>query len=114
MKPSRQFLTLLLGIFVVLGMSPSAVQAGGMVAKMTVMSGMGGHGDCGGCEDGNSGSAQTMACGSICMASVLAVPPQPFSMWVVAARAMSLGQYPHPHDRAPQPDPYPPRPGDLG
>ena len=112
MKPSRQIFALLLGFFVALGMSPSTVQASGMAAKMIVTSGMGtsGHGDCRGCEGGDSGGAKAMACGPICIAPVFAVPPQAFSMSVVPALALSLRQYPLPHDRAPQPDPYPPRP----
>jgi len=116
MKPSRQIFALLLGVFVALGMNLSAVRASGMAAKMIVTPGMGtsGHGDCRGCEGGDSGGAKAMACGSICIAPVIALPPQTFSMSVFPARAMSLRQYPHPHDRASPPDPYPPRPGDLG
>ena len=119
MKPSRQIFSLLLGFFVALGMSPSAVQAGGMagkLAKMIVTSGMdaSGYGDCGGCAGGDGGGAKAMACGSICIGPVFAVPPLAFSVSVIPARVMSWREYPHPHDRASPPDPYPPRPSDLG
>src|SRR5258708_1732553 len=116
MKPSRQIFALLLGFFVALGVSPSAVQANGMAAKMSVTSGMGasGHGGCEGGDSGDSGLAKGMACGSICIGPVFAVPPLAFSLSVIPARVMSWREYPHPHDRASPPDPYPPRSGDLG
>ena len=119
MKPSRQIFALLLGVFVALGMSPAPVQAGGMVgkmAKMIVTSGMdaSGYGDCGGCAGGDGGGAKAMACGTICIAPVFAVPPQALTMPVVPARVISWRQDPHPHGRASPPDPYPPRSGDLG
>ena len=108
---SRRVFALLLGVFLALGMSLSAVQAGDMTVKMTLASHMGdsGQGGCDGCGGGDDGNMKTANCMPICTASSTALPPTE-----VAAFATSADDPPIPgirlsHGRASSPDPYPPR-----
>lgn len=115
--PARQAFALFLGVLVALGMSLSAVQAGNMAAKMAVASDMGasGHNGCGGCGgSGDAGGAKAMVCAPACVAPVLAVLPQASPMTFDQPRGFSLRPYARLLGHISTPDPYPPRPNDLG
>jgi len=75
--PFRQVYVLMLGLFVALGMSLSAVQAS-MASGMS-MSGQqmsaAGMGDCSSCQDGPMG-AKVMICDASCVTAVSATLPQ--------------------------------------
>jgi hypothetical protein len=115
--PARQAFALFLGVLVTLGMSMSAVQAGNMAAKMAMASDMGasGHDDCGACDGkGDAGGAKAMACMSLCVAPVLAALPQASPVTFDQPRGFSLRLYARLLGHVSTPDPYPPRPNDLG
>lgn len=112
---SRQVFAALLGVFLALGMSLSAVRASDMAAKMATMAadmGASGQGGCNGCGGGD-GSATPATCLSICMASAVAVLPPTVPVTVVSAPDLPLRKDLVSSDRASSPDPYPPRPTDL-
>jgi hypothetical protein len=114
MSASRRVFVLLLGTFLALGMSLSAVQAGVMPAKMTMMAGMGAPGHCDDCGDkGGVGKAAT-PCTIACVAPVLAVIAQTAPTKVVHAPALLPRQDSLLLGRAFSPDPGPPRARDIG
>jgi hypothetical protein len=116
----RQGLTLLLAVLVTLSMSLSLVQASTMAAMDDMMPGMakmvmGGsaHEACKDCTKSGDG-AKAVACGSFCVTpAIAAMPhnnfnaPMPASVITINLDSLLLG-------KAPAPDPYPPRPNDLG
>jgi len=106
----------MLGVFVALGVSLSAIQASDMTIKMASASAMGGSGDggCGGCDGGGNDGAKGMACAAVCTAPVLAVVPQAFSLTLTQTLHPPMRPYPFLHSAAFSPDPYPPRSSDLG
>jgi hypothetical protein len=102
-------------------MSLSRVQAstmsamGDMTPAMSkmMMGGGSGHDACKGCTKGGDG-AKAVACGSLCVTPAIAALPQdaltaPVRASVTAIKLDSLLR-----GRVPVPDPYPPRPDDLG
>lgn len=123
---SRQVLALLLGLFVGLSLSLSAVQASTMAAKMTSLSGMAvslsemGSPDHGGCNaygavGHDQGTTKTAPCHSFCVPSVFAVAipatvsitaPMTVMDRIVTAGLVLAGN-------TNPPDPYPPRSTDL-
>jgi hypothetical protein len=113
----RQAVILLLGVFVALGVSLSAVQTSNMAANMTMASAASasGHDGCAGCAAGNDDYAKAMACASICSAPAFAVLPRALAIAVVKATAdVYLPEDVFFLGRVSPPDPYPPRLGDLG
>jgi len=114
--PTRRVLALLLAVFVVAGLSLSAVQASDMAVKMSMMSGMGmsGGGDCSGCPDRAANGKGVAACLSVCVVPVVALTPQiPSAETAVSLRRLSPPLYPTLYGRNPPPDPYPPRSSDF-
>src|SRR3546814_18367232 len=73
--PSRRILALLLGVFLALGMSLSAIEAGEMGVQMAMASdaGASGQSDCSGCDSGDGSNAP--ACSSVLSCSSAAVLP---------------------------------------
>lgn len=110
----RHVLTILLGVFVALGMNLSAVQASDMAIKMTNMSSsiaMADHGNCDGCGGGNDIDAKgTTSCVSICVTPVVGLLPAKGSARVFVLTAFQSPESPALFSRASPPEPYPPRP----
>lgn len=112
----RQALVLLLAVFVTLSMSLSAIHASGMMpamAKMTIAGGSG-HDGCEECADSGASGAKVIACGSVCVAPAIAMLPQDFSAAFAQASPTVVKRCSLLHGRTPAPDPYPPKPADLG
>src|SRR5882757_4234568 len=106
---SRRVLVLLLGSFLALGMSLSAVQAGAMPAAMGMASNMGASGHCNDCGD-KGGMAKEMGhCSLSCAAPVLAVIPQTSPTKIAHLPASVPQQASLLLGRAFSPDPGPPR-----
>ncbi len=106
-------LVLLLGVFLALGMSLAAVQAGETSGNMTQTFGIGAPGHCNDC--GDSGIAKKMTiCSFGCVAPALAVIPQTTPARVLQAQSSLLPQDSLLFGRAFSPDPLPPRSGDHG
>lgn len=106
---SRRVFALFLGVFLALGMSWSAVQAGDMTVKMALASDMGdpGQGTCNGC--GDDGGTNAANCMPICAASSPALPPVEFVAFATPADDPPIPGFRRSHGRASTPDPYPPR-----
>ena len=117
----RQLFGLVLAVLMAAGLSLSVAPASGLPAKTTMdgmmpmAADMGGasHGDCGGCPTKDD-AAKAMVCGTMCSAPVLATAPLIAPVKLVEIRgpftapeALRLG-------RTSRPDPYPPRPSDIG
>ncbi|MBN8998854.1 MAG: hypothetical protein J0H54_05510 [Rhizobiales bacterium] len=113
----RQILVLLLAVFVTAGMNLSAAQASEMTVKMVMASDMGvsGHDGCQGCPTGGGDDGmKAMACTSVCVAPVLAVPPQTAPTMIVQLAASYPALAPVLRGQAPAPGHYPPRTADIG
>lgn len=113
----RQVLVLLLAVFVTTGMALSAIQVSAMTTKMAVASVMGasGHVGCKDCPNGNGDdNVKAMACGAGCIAPMLAVLPQAAPVLAVQTPVAFVVNYSHVHGRTSSPDPYPPRPTNIG
>lgn len=112
-RSSRRILVLLLGVFLTLGMSLSAVQAGNLTAKMAMASDMDvtGQGGCTACGDGG-GTESSPNCMPTCTASGLAL----LTGGAIAIAARTSGPpavaVRLPHGRTFSPEPYPPRAAD--
>lgn len=115
-RPVRQILALFLAVFVTVGMSLSAVQASDMAAKMTMSSDMSGSSDdgCQGCPAGGGDDGAMASCPPNCMAPVLALLPHAPSVAGVFLSPLQPAAYPVLSGRTAWPDPYPPKPSDLG
>jgi hypothetical protein len=113
--PSRRVFALVLGLFVALGMSLSAVQASDMAVKMALASDMGDAGShgCTGCGGGDDGAANAGPCLPGCTAPMFAVMPPTSDTMVAQVCHLSLPMAPASQSRASSPDPYPPRFHDL-
>ena len=110
----RPVFCLMIGVFLALGLSLSAAQAADMAVKMATAAHMGAPGGCDGCDGGDEGAAMTGPCLPMCTGTGLAVLPAGLTV-----NSMGVSQALIPgsrvlHERAPSPDPYPPRPIDLG
>lgn len=118
---ARQVLALLLAVFVTLGISLSVVQASSMAPAMAAtsitkmsMADASGHDGCKDCADLSPDGVKAVACGSSCVAPTFALLPlasaSSFAQTspMVAKRHLSL------IGLASAPEPYPPRPSDLG
>jgi hypothetical protein len=127
----KHFLTMLLAVFVTVGVSVSVVQASTMAMKMTMgveagmtvasetgmsMPGMGAanDSDCKACLKGTGDNGNPMHCPPTCIAPVLAVlPPEFAAMTVIRAPLPSALPTPFLHGRSSLPDPFPPKSIDL-
>ncbi len=114
MSLSRRFLVLMLGAILALGMSLSAVRAGEMPVKMSMMAAAGMTGHCKACGDKDGAAKVTAPCTIGCAAPVLAVIPQTAPMKLVHERASLPEQDPLVLGRISSPDPDPPRSDNLG
>lgn len=112
----RQGFTLLLAVFVAVGMGLSVVRASDMAAKMAMMSDRGAdsQGDCPNClhlpeKDG----AKATFCGMVCAEQAIAhqdeTPPRVVALVATIHPANGAAV----HGRALQPDPHPPRTSDI-
>ena len=111
---ARKLFVLFLAAFVTLGLSLSSIPAGAMV-DMT-MSGkmdMADQPDCPHCKD-KADAAKAMVCGSVCVASVMAVLPAASNLGADLDAVTSFRPLMLPHGRSFPPDPYPPRPTFIG
>jgi hypothetical protein len=114
MSPSRRVFVLLLGIFVVLGMSLSAVQAGEMSVKMTAMSGTGATGHCKSCGEEGGTAKKMTSCGLGCITPGLALTPQMAPATFLFTSAPPVRRDSLLVGRVTPPDTGPPRISDLG
>lgn len=118
MKSSaRQIFISFLAVLVTAGMGLSAVQATDMAVKMAMTSDMGasGHGDCGSCGDNSDADGKAMVCPPACVAPAIAVLPQASPVTIMPiVTALLLPRDALLSGSASAPDPYPPRPSDLG
>jgi hypothetical protein len=109
---------LFLGVFLALGMSLAAVQASDMVVKMVSSAsdiGATGQSDgCNGCGGSDDGKVNIGACLAVCMTSAFAVLPSAFPVKMVQAPDLPLQRHSVSWGRSAPPDPYPPRPSNLG
>ena len=112
----RQGFTLLLAVFVAVGMGLSVVRANDMAVKMAMMSDMGadGHDDFANClhvpdKDGAKATFCATLCAEPAMAQQHEAPPRVVAL-VAAVRVASVAAL---HGRALEPDPHPPRPSDI-
>lgn len=99
------------------GMGVSAVQATEMAVKMTMTSDMGasGHGDCASCSGSKGADGKAMVCPPACVVAVIAVlPPAGPVIIMPIVTAPPLPRDALLSGNASAPDPYPPRPNDLG
>ena len=117
---ARQALTILLAVLVTLSMSLSVVQARTMSAMDDMMAPMARmamgdskHDGCKDCTKGGEG-AKAIACGSFCVAPAIATLPQEVLPAPVGASAIASKPVFLLRGTVPAPDPYPPRPSDLG
>lgn len=107
---SRQVFLLLLGAFLALGMSLSAVQAGEMSVKMAVASDArtSGQGSCDGCG-ARDDSANTMSCPPALYCTGSAVLPAERTVAVTRPSKPFIAIFQPSRDLGSPPDPYPPR-----
>jgi len=109
---TRRIITALLSISFALGVAMSNAQAASMTVQMAMSAGMGMSGSpaCGGCGGTEkSDMKMTAACDQNCVAPLAAILPATLAM----ANSQSVRHVPAPtspqFDRAPIPDPSPPR-----
>ncbi len=108
---SQHIIALLLGVFLALGMSLSAVQASDMSIDMAMSSDMDCCSDCG---NGSDGDRNGGACLSVCTTPSPAVLPPAVTVKTAEAPNLPLLDYQSTYGQASSPDPYPPRPHDQG
>lgn len=115
-RHSRRVIALLVGVFLIFGGTLSVAQAGDMSTKMAMSavmsdSGSGTCGDCGGTTGGKKSTHCIPMCAPVHGAAVL-----PIGSAIVAPKAIvsSLPEYEFGRGCSFSPDPYPPKPIDLG
>jgi hypothetical protein len=113
MSLQRQIFVLLVGAFVGLGISLSAIQAGEMTTKMSAMSGMDGSAKCNDCGDNGPSKAMT-ACSFGCVTPVFAMLPQVTPAKILPASTPLVRQHSLLRGGTFSPDPDPPRSNNLG
>lgn len=113
-RPSRRILALLLGVFLALGMSLSAVEAGEMGVQMAMASdaGASGQSDCSGCDSGDGSNAT--ACSSVLSCSSAAVLPGDRTSPATKTAVLFVPIFGVAPGLSAPPDPYPPRSLHLG
>jgi len=113
MSSHRRLFVVLLGVFMALGMSLSAVRAATMPAAMTMTSTMSAPGHCNGCGDSGTASKMT-SCSIGCVAPMLAVTPQTAPATFLFTSAPPVRRDSLLVGRVTRPDTGPPRISDLG
>jgi hypothetical protein len=133
-SPLRQVFTLMLAIFVSLGMGLSVVQASSMTARMAAATEMGAPGqgnchacdgadmakskytDCPACDGADMAKSKSAACMAICAGTVACAPVSPVGLAAViqAETRASLPKTALLSGSSFPPDPYPPRSSDIG
>lgn len=111
-KSYGQILTLLLGLFVALGMALSAVQASDMTVKMAMSADVGaiGHHGGNGCGgDSKNSGAKITVCASTCALFAFAVLPEAASIVGAETTTPTLQQYQLSVGMAYSPELTPPR-----
>ena len=112
----RQGFTLLLAVFVTVGMGLSVVLANDMAVKMAMMSDMGadGQGDCPNClHVPEKNGAKATFCATVCAEPAMAHQPEAPPRVVALITAVRVASVAALHGRALQPDPHPPRTSDI-
>jgi hypothetical protein len=112
----RQGFTLLLAVFVMVGMGVSVVWANDMAVKMAMMSDMGADGqdDCPNCLHlPDKAGAKVMLCATMCALPAIAHQHETPRRVVALIAAIRLANVSALHGRALQPDPHPPRTSDI-
>jgi hypothetical protein len=112
----RQGFTLLLAVFVTVGMGLSVVRANDMAVKMAMMSdmGAGGQDDCANCLHlPDKAGAKATFCATVCAEPAVAQQHEAPPRVVVLITAIRLVNVAALHGRALQPDPHPPRTSDI-
>jgi|GEM_PF-801668 len=118
----RQLFGLMLAVFLAAGMSLSVAPAGGsrattaMAAMMSMSPEMGAssHGDCDGCPMKGDDGAKAMVCGTMCASPIMAMAPPVAPLKLVEMRGSFAAPESRLCGRTSPPDPYPPRPSDIG
>ena len=114
---ARQLVALFLAVFVTVGTSLSAAQASDMTVKMEMAFDMGGsgHDPCQGCPAGGGDDGmKAISCAAICVAPMLAVLPLAEPVMLVHKTVSFMARYPLLNGKASPPEPYPPRPIEIG
>jgi hypothetical protein len=112
----RQGFTLLLAVFVTVGMGLSVVRANDMAVKMVMMSDMGAddQGDCPNClHFPEKGGAKATFCATVCAEPAIAHQHEAPARVVALVAAIHLDNTAALHGRALRPDPHPPRTSDI-
>jgi hypothetical protein len=112
----RQGFTLLLAVFVTVGMGLSVVRANDMAVKMAMMSDMGADGqdDCANCLHlPDKAGAKATFCATVCAEPAMAHQHEAPPRVVALVAAIPLANVAPLHGRAPRPDPRPPRTSDT-
>jgi hypothetical protein len=112
---SRRIVALVLGVFLALEMSLSAVQASEMAVQMAMASdaGASGQGDCDGCGSDDD-AANAVACSSVLNCSSVALLPVECGLAVIKPAKLFIPISGVARDLTAPPDPYPPKSLDLG
>ncbi|MFG1413560.1 hypothetical protein V5G24_20840 [Xanthobacter sp. VTT E-85241] len=114
---ARKLVALFLAVFVTVGTSLSAVQVSDMTVKMAMASDMGGsgHDGCPGCPAGGGDDGmKAISCTAVCVIPVLAVLPHAEPVMLVHKTVSFITRYRLLHGKTSPPEPYPPRPVDIG
>ncbi len=110
-RSSHRIIALLLGVFLALGMTLSAVQANDMAIDIVMCSDMDGCNDCGNESDCDSNGG---ACLSVCTTATPAVLNPAVAVKTAEASNLPLPDYQSTYGPASSPDPHPPRSHDQG
>lgn len=116
-RSSRQILALVLGAFLALGMSLSAVQAAENALQMATMADdadPSGPGNCDGCGGGDDGKGMATCAPVLNCSSMAAVLPVERGLAATHAAEVFVPVSSVAHSLIAPPDPHPPRSHDLG
>jgi hypothetical protein len=108
---SKKIVALLLGVFLALGASPSAVHANDMAIDMAMCADMDGCNDCGNGSDCDKNGG---ICLSGCTTHTPAILDSAVAVKSAEVRDLPSPDYQSTYGPASAPDPHPPRPHDLG
>ncbi|RUO99840.1 hypothetical protein [Hyphomicrobium sp.] len=113
---AQKLVALCLAVFVTVGMGVSVIEASGMSAKMPMVAHMvmSGHDGCQGCLGSGDDGMKTMACRAVCATPVFAVLSESASVPTVQKPIFNAARDPLLRGRESPPDPYPPKPTDIG
>jgi hypothetical protein len=108
-------MSLILAVFVTVGLSLSASRAGELsaTAGMAMAMDATAHGDCHGCPARGGDNAMAVVCDGMCPAPILAVAPQIPPAVEVRGRALFASPQSPLRGRTPPPEPYPPKPSRI-